>query len=209
MQTQIPPGNEAEAAREDERDEDEIHERIRRVRHERAARPLPEEVKARVAERRDRMEEREPAPLQPTVIPREHRQQQERPEKLAAEREEQDEPQLQHDAAELRRRHGLLHRTALHETDLAPRGHRHGHRHRHDAEPADLDEDEQHELTEHRPVERRVLHREPRDAARGHRREERRQKRRALAALRGKRQHEQERSDRDERKKTQPDDLER
>ncbi len=155
------------------------------------------------------MEEREPSPLTPAVIPHEDRQKQKRPEKLTAERKEQDEPQLQHNAAELRRRHGLLHRTALHEADLAPRSHRHGHRHRHDAEAADLDEEEQDELAKRRPVERRILYCEPRHAARRHSREERRQERRTLTAPRGAGQREQQRADRDEREKAQADDLER
>ena len=94
------------------------------------------------------MEERHPGPLQPAVIARKVRQQQAGAQELRASRELQDEAQHAHDAADLLRRDGVLHRAALHEADVLAHADRDGDSHRHDAEAADLYQREDDELAE-------------------------------------------------------------
>jgi hypothetical protein len=82
-------------------------------------------------------------------------------------------------------------------------------RERHDPEPADLNQSEDHDLAELRPVRRRVDDDQSRHADRGRGGEERRHKRGASRLLRREREHEQPRADQNSERESADDQLRR
>ena len=178
-----------------------------RVVHERASRREDaRQVEARIAEGRDGVEDGEPQAARESEVRDEDRRHERRPEELESDRPPEDDAQDPHEAADLRRGHRLLERAPLHEADVPPGEDRQHHGERHHAHAARLDEQEDHQLAEERPVRAGVHRDEARDAHRGHRREERVQEVRS-APVRGEGQHEEQRPRRDGRRKAHRDDL--
>ena len=159
------PGQEADAADDDQQHDGHIDDRMAGVAHQGYIGSFlcPHQIKARVAEGGDGMKHRHPY-ASCTIVMAEDRQHHQRADDLDGQRHPQDEPCQPDDAAHLRGRDGLLHGAALHERDFSAGQQRKGRCHRDHAQAADLDEQKDHRLSKPRPVTGCILHHQAGDA---------------------------------------------
>ena len=202
------PCQEADAADENQQGERDADERICAEGGDRRERigGSSQKVKARVAERRNRMKQRVPDALCAKVAA-EGRQEQEHSRALGEERAAQNERGHADDAADLRRGDGILHGAALKERNFPSREPHEAERDGDHAESADLNQKQDYDLPEQRPVRACAANDQSRDAGGGGGGQERFMKRGDRAALRGDGEHQQERTAQNQRGKAENDDL--
>ena len=202
----IAPDGKAEAADDDECHDRKIHDRIRRIAAEAAARVhIRQHVEARVAERGDGMEHAVPQRSSKPKLRQKAEEQNERAHAFNRGCAPQDIAHEAHDTAVAVAAEGLRQNHALPQADLTTEGKEKQTRDGHKAEAADLNEQQNDGLTEHGPVRPGVDADEACDAGRGGRSEQARQKRRCLAGTRRSRQAQKARADQDDAKKNQND----
>ena len=202
----VAPDGEAKAADDDERHDGEIHDRVCRVAAEAPAYVcIRKHVKARVAERGDRVEHAVPQSLSEAELRQEAEKQNERPRPLDCGCAAQDIAHKAHDAAVAVAAEGLCQHHALPQADLAAEREEKQTRDGHKAETADLNEQENDDLAEHSPVRPSVDADEARHAGRGGRGEQARQKRRGFAGARCGGQAQKTRAEQDDEEEHQND----
>ena len=102
------------------------------------------------------MEKGHPQPS-PPEIPAKHRSHDGGAQQFDEQRHFEDEAGQANDPAHFRSGDGLLHGAALHQGDFSPGDHGKGRSHRDDTHAADLNQDQDHDLTEHGPIGRRIM----------------------------------------------------
>ena len=206
----VAPDGKAEAADDDKGHNRKIHDRIRRIAAEAAARVhIRQHVEARVAERGDGMEHAVPQRPAEAELRQEAEKQDQRAHALDRGRAAQDVAHEAHDAAVGVAAQRLGQHHALPQADPAPQREEKQAGDGHEAETADLDEQQDHHLAEHRPVRTGIDADEARDAGRGGRGEQARQKRRRPAGPCRGGQTQQPRPKEDDPEKHQHDQLAR
>ena len=204
------PCEKPDAADDDQRHDDHVDQRIVRVGGQRGVgHGTAQQVEPGVAERGHRMKQSIPQPPDRTVFLTEHRGQQRRARQLDQHCGAQDEARQLHDAADVVGGDGLLHGAALHQADPSARNHRDDHGDGHHPPAADLDQHEDHGLSEGRPIGGGVVHHQSGHAHRRGGREQRVQRFRAHAAHRGAGQTQQQPAQQDHAEKAHDDDLRR
>ena len=201
---QIAPDHKAQTADHDQRRDRQRDERVARVgRQRRERRPRAHQVEARVAERRDRVKQREIDPAPPAEFRNEADAQQRRARQLKGERKRHDVPDQRADAGEGDASCRLHQHLAVVKPQLFAQREGDERDHGHEAEAAELDQQQDHDLPEGRPAGEGVPDDQSGHAGRARRGEQRVEK--ARAVRRGDRQRQQSCSDQNDREKAQRD----
>ena len=192
----IAPHEKAQSAEHDKHHQRDVHERILRPADERPERVVrrAHQVETGVAERRNRVEHAHRDALSEPVQRHEPAGQQHSARTLDGERAKQHAPCQAHDAAAVRQIEARAHHHALVQRKCAPQHERGDGGHGHKAQSADLDEQQDDALAEHRPVHGCADRDESGNAARRSRSEQRIEKGRSPSVRRRTRQHEHQRA---------------
>ena len=192
----VAPHEKAETAEHDERHQRNVHERILRPADERLKRIVrcAHQVKACVAECRNRVEHAHCDSLRETVMRHEPAGQQNRSRPFDDERAEQHAPCQTDNAAAVRQIKPRAHHHALVQRDRSPQDKRRNSRDGHKAESADLNQQQDDALAEYRPVHCRADRDESGNTARRGCCKQRVEKRRYLSVCRRNRQHQYQRT---------------
>ena len=203
------PGQKADAADDDQEHDGDVHHRMVCVGGQGGIGAVgTHQIEACVAEGGNGMENSQPDALQP-VFRDEHRHQHRGSQQFNEEDALQDKPGEPNDAAHMMGRDGILHGAALHQGDPLAGGHGDGCSHGDHAHAADLDQQQDHRLPEHRPMGGRVIHDQTRHADGGGRGEQTVQKGRPGPPIAGKGKHQHHSTRQDHQHKAGQDNLRR
>ena len=155
------------------------------------------------------MEHRHPQSLPQAKVPAEDRRHHHRSQQFDAQCGNDDERRQTNNSADFRGGHRILHGAALHQPQLPARQHGDGGRYGHHTQSADLNEQQDHALSEYRPVGSRVLDHQPRYTHGGGGSEQRIHKGGHYPGYTGYGEHQKQRSHQDDSCKAKCGNLER